>query len=175
MFEAELTFEVPNEKGQNVVFGSVGGGGRYDGLVGRFRGEDVPATGISIGVSRLFSALKAVRSPIVTGARERGPVVVLVMDRERVADYQRMASALRDAGVKAEMYLGGGGMKAQMKYADKRGAALVVIQGGDEKAKGRRCRSRISSRARARPPPSPRTRITRLRAPPRSRCPRRNS
>jgi histidyl-tRNA synthetase len=118
-----------------VVFGSVGGGGRYDGLVGRFRGEDVPATGISIGVSRLFSALKAVRSPIVTGARERGPVVVLVMDRERVADYQRMASALRDAGVKAEMYLGGGGMKAQMKYADKRGAALVVIQGGDEKAK----------------------------------------
>jgi histidyl-tRNA synthetase len=136
IFEAELTFKVPNEKGEPVVFGSVGGGGRYDGLVGRFRGEDVPATGFSIGVSRLFSALKAVKSPIVTGAAEHGPVVVLVMDRERVEDYQRMASALRSAGIRAEMYLGSAGMKAQMKYADKRGSPLVVIQGGDEKAKG---------------------------------------
>jgi histidyl-tRNA synthetase len=136
VFEAELLFEVPNEKGEPVVFGSVGGGGRYDGLVGRFRGEDVPATGFSIGVSRLFSALKAVKSPIVTGAAEHGPVVVLVMDRERVEDYQRMAAALRSAGIKAEMYLGGAGMKAQMKYADKRGSPLVVIQGGDEKATG---------------------------------------
>jgi histidyl-tRNA synthetase len=135
VFEAELSFKVPNEKGQPVVFGSVGGGGRYDGLVGRFRGEDVPATGFSIGVSRLFSALKAVKSPIVTGAPEQGPVVVLVMDRERLADYQRMASLLREHGVKAEMYLGSAGMKAQMKYADKRGAPLVIIQGGDEKAK----------------------------------------
>ena len=136
VFEAELTFTVPNEKGEPVVFGSVGGGGRYDGLVGRFRGEDVPATGFSIGVSRLFSALKAVKSPIVTGLAQRGPVVVLVMDRERVEDYQRMTSALRSAGIKAEMYLGGAGMKAQMKYADRRGSPLVVIQGGDEKAKG---------------------------------------
>jgi histidyl-tRNA synthetase len=135
VFEAELTFEVPNERGEPVVFGSVGGGGRYDGLVGRFRGEDVPATGFSIGVSRLFSALKAMNSPIVTDAAGQGPVVVLVMDRERIADYQRMASALRAAGIKAEMYLGGAGMKAQMKYADRRGAPLVVIQGGDEKAK----------------------------------------
>ncbi|MBV9569287.1 MAG: histidine--tRNA ligase, partial [Hyphomicrobiales bacterium] len=136
VFEAELTFKVPNEKGEPVVFGSVGGGGRYDGLVGRFRGEDVPATGFSVGVSRLFSALKAVKSPIVTGVAEPGPVVVLVMDRERVEDYQRMASALRLGGIKAEMYLGGAGLKAQMKYADKRGSPLVVIQGGDEKAKG---------------------------------------
>ena len=136
VFEAELTFKVPNEKGQPVVFGSVGGGGRYDGLVGRFRGEDVPATGFSIGVSRLFSALKAVKSPVVTGAEEPGPVVVLVMDRDRVADYQKMAARLREAGIKAEMYLGGAGMKAQMKYADRRNAPLVVIQGGDEKAKG---------------------------------------
>jgi histidyl-tRNA synthetase len=136
VFEAELTFEVPNEKGQPVVFGSVGGGGRYDGLVGRFRGEEVPATGFSIGVSRLFSALKAIKSPIVTGGEAQGPVVVLVMDRERIGDFQRMAQELRQAGIKAEMYLGGAGMKAQMKYADKRSSPLVVIQGGDEKAKG---------------------------------------
>jgi len=96
----------------------------------------VPATGFSIGVSRLFSALKAVKSPVVTGAEAPGPVVVLVMDRDRVADYQKMAARLREAGIKAEMYLGGAGMKAQMKYADRRNAPLVVIQGGDEKAKG---------------------------------------
>jgi histidyl-tRNA synthetase len=136
VFEAELTFKVPNEKGQPVVFGSVGGGGRYDGLVGRFRGEDVPATGFSIGVSRLFSALRAVKSPLVTGTERQGPVVVLVMDRDRVGDFQSMAQRLRAAGVKAEMYLGGAGMKAQMKYADKRSSPLVVIQGGDEKQKG---------------------------------------
>ena len=126
VFEAELLFEVPNEKGEHVVFGSVGGGGRYDGLVGRFRGEDVPATGFSIGVSRLFSALKAVKSPIVTGAGEHGRWSSLVMDPERVEDYQRMAAALRSARTRlagigrAEMYLGSGKFGAQMKYADRR-------------------------------------------------------
>ncbi len=87
VFEAQLTFEVPNEKGQPVVFGSVGGGGRYDGLVGRFRGEDVPATGFSVGVSRLAAALKAVGKLGDEGAN--GPVVVTVMDREQLADYQK--------------------------------------------------------------------------------------
>ena len=92
VFEAELTFEVTNEEGQPVRFGSVGGGGRYDGLVGRFRSEPVPATGFSIGVSRLLAALQAVNSPIVRGAETPGPVVVLVMDRDRIADYQRMVA-----------------------------------------------------------------------------------
>jgi histidyl-tRNA synthetase len=62
--------------------------------------------------------------------------VVLVLDRDRIADYQKITQSLRTAGVRAEMYLGESGMKAQMKYADKRGAPCVVIQGGDEKAKG---------------------------------------
>jgi histidyl-tRNA synthetase len=134
VFEAELLFETKNENGQTVRFGSVGGGGRYDGLVERFRGEAVPATGFSIGVSRLYAALKQI------GRAEEGealaPVVVLVMDRKRVADYQRMVTALRNAGVRAEMYLGTSGMKAQMKYADRRGAPCVVIQGEDELKKG---------------------------------------
>ena len=57
VFEAELTFEVKGDDGKPVRFGSIGGGGRYDGLVGRFRGDNVPATGFSIGVSRpLFRA-----------------------------------------------------------------------------------------------------------------------
>jgi histidyl-tRNA synthetase len=136
VYEAELLAEIPNEEGQIVRFGSVGGGGRYDGLVSRFRGEPVPATGFSIGVSRLMTALKNLgkldTSDVVA------PVVVLVMDRDTVSlgRYQKMVSDLRQSGIRAEMYLGGAGMKAQMKYADRRGSPCVVIQGGDERAKG---------------------------------------
>jgi histidyl-tRNA synthetase len=134
VFEAELTFQVKNEDGQTVRFGSVGGGGRYDGLVERFLGTKVPATGFSIGVSRLAAALAALNKD--KPAASDAPVVVLVMDKDRIADYQRMVQALRSAGIRAEMYLGTAGMKAQMKYADKRSAPCVVIQGGDERAKG---------------------------------------
>ena len=136
VFEAELTFEVKDEKGHPVRFGSVGGGGRYDGLVGRFRGEETPATGFSIGVSRLFSALKAVKSPIVNGVQKRGPVVVLVMDKDQIAAYQRLVAQLRAAGIAAELYLGSSGMNAQLKYADKRGSVCAVIQGSNEREKG---------------------------------------
>ena len=136
VFEAELLAEIPNEDGQIVRFGSVGGGGRYDGLVSRFRGEPVPATGFSIGVSRLMSALKALGK--LDTSSTVGPVVVLVMDRdtESLGRYQKMVSDLRQAGIRAEMYLGGSGMKPQMKYADRRGAPCVVIQGGNERAEG---------------------------------------
>jgi histidyl-tRNA synthetase len=134
VFEAELLAQIPNEKGQPVVFGSVGGGGRYDGLVGRFMKEDVPATGFSIGVSRLQAALTALGK--LGDAEASGPVVVLVMDKTRTGDYQKMVSDLRRAGVSAELYLGESGMKAQMKYADRRDAPLAIIQGGDEKQRG---------------------------------------
>jgi histidyl-tRNA synthetase len=136
VYEAELTFQVQDEDGRPVRFGSVGGGGRYDGLVGRFRSEPVPATGFSIGVSRLFSALQMVKSPIVSGDKTPGPVVVLVMDRDQIAAYQRMVSALRQAGIRAELYLGSSGMKAQMKYADKRNSPCVIIQGSNERERG---------------------------------------
>ena len=134
VFECELLMETKDEDGKPVRFGSVGGGGRYDDLVARFTGAKVPATGFSIGVSRLYSALK-----LVGKAQEStvlAPVVVLVMDKERQADYWRMVTQLRNEGIRAEMYMGTAGMKAQMKYADKRGSPLVIIQGGDEKAKG---------------------------------------
>jgi histidyl-tRNA synthetase len=133
VFEAEITVPVVNEDGQTVRFGSVGGGGRYDGLVERFLGTKVPATGFSIGVSRLAAALNALSKdkPAVSD----GPVVVLVMEKDRVADYQRMVQGLRAAGIRAEMYLGTAGMKAQMKYADRRSAPCVVIQGSDERGK----------------------------------------
>ncbi|WP_173932513.1 histidine--tRNA ligase [Chelativorans sp. Marseille-P2723] len=136
VFEAELLAEIPNEEGQIVRFGSVGGGGRYDGLVARFRGEPVPATGFSIGVSRLMTALKNLGK--LETADTIAPVVVLVMDKdiESLGRYQRMVSELRNAGIRAEMYLGGAGIKAQVKYADRRGSPCVVIQGGDEREKG---------------------------------------
>src|SRR5690606_34985869 len=136
VFEAELTFPVVNEDGETVRFGSVGGGGRYDGLVSRFRGEPVPATGFSIGVSRLMTALKNLGK--LETAETIAPVVVLAMDKdtESLGRYQRLVAELRNAGIRAEMYLGGGGMKAQIKYADRRGSPCVVIQGGDEREKG---------------------------------------
>ncbi|TPK59159.1 histidine--tRNA ligase [Mesorhizobium sp. B2-4-19] len=136
VFEAELLAEIPNEDGQIVRFGSVGGGGRYDGLVSRFRGEPVPATGFSIGVSRLMTALKNLGK--LDSADVIAPVVVLVMDKdtESLGRYQKMVSELRAAGIRSEMYLGGAGMKAQLKYADRRGCPVAIIQGGDERAKG---------------------------------------
>src|SRR4029078_3981386 len=120
--------------GAPVRFGSVGGGGRYDGLIGRFRGEDVPATGFSIRLSRPHAAPAALSKS--AGGEDMGPVVVLVMDKDRIGDYQRMVSALRNADIQAELYLGDAGMRTQMKYADRRNAPLAIIQGGDEKAKG---------------------------------------
>ncbi|MBI0002878.1 histidine--tRNA ligase [Bartonella sp. M0177] len=134
VFEVELLFDVVNEDGQKVVFGSVGGGGRYDGLVSRFRSEPVPATGFSIGVSRLMTALKNLGKLDLDEAK--GPVVVLVMDKDRTSleRYQNMVAQLRNAGIRSELYVGGSGMKAQMKYADRRHAPCVIIQGSQERA-----------------------------------------
>jgi histidyl-tRNA synthetase len=134
VFEAELLAPIKDDKGQPIRLGSVVSGGRYDGLVERFTGEKkVPATGISIGVSRLLFGLR--RLGKYNDSATQGPVVVLVLDRDRIADYQNMVQALRAANIRAELYLGEGGLKAQMKYADKRGSPCVIIQGGDEKAK----------------------------------------
>ncbi|MBI0000928.1 histidine--tRNA ligase [Bartonella sp. W8122] len=134
VFEVELLFDVVNEDGQKVVFGSVGGGGRYDGLVSRFRSEPVPATGFSIGVSRLMTALKNLGKLNLDEAK--GPVVVLVLDKDRTSleRYQNMVAQLRNAGIRSELYVGGSGMKAQMKYADRRHAPCVIIQGSQERA-----------------------------------------
>jgi histidyl-tRNA synthetase len=134
VFEAELLAPIKDERGQPIRLGSVVSGGRYDGLVERFTGEKVPATGVSIGVSRLLFGLQRLGKFKESAAQ--GPVVVLVLDRDRIADYQKIAQTLRTAGIRAELYLGESGMKAQMKYADRRASPCVVIQGGDERAKG---------------------------------------
>lgn len=132
VYEVELTLETKDEKGRPVRFGSVGGGGRYDGLVSRFRGEPVPATGFSIGVSRLQAALTMLGKLDTTP--EFGPVVVTVFDRDRVADYQKMVAQLRGENIRAELYLGNPkNMGNQLKYADRRNSPCVIIQGSDEK------------------------------------------
>ena len=134
VFEAELTFDILDEKGRPRQFGSVAGGGRYDDLVARFTGQQVPAVGVSIGVDRLLAALHA-KGRI--GGTAQGPVVVTVMDRERMADYQAMVGELRRAGIRAEVYLGNPkNFGNQMKYADRRGSPVAIIAGGDEFAKG---------------------------------------
>ena len=139
VFEAELTAPIKDERGQQIRLGSVVSGGRYDGLVERFTGEKVPATGISIGVSRLLFGLQLLGKFQTT--KKRGPVVVLVFGDQPIENYQRLVQKLRhpdDGGdpIPAEMYLGSGKIGAQTKYADRRGGPCVVIQGGDEKAKG---------------------------------------
>jgi histidyl-tRNA synthetase len=134
VYEAELTFETKDEKGRPVRFGSVGGGGRYDGLVARFKGQEIPATGFSIGVSRLYTALQSLGKLKETAVS--GPVVVAVFDKKQIADYQGLVTTLRNAGIRAELYLGNGKMGQQFKYADQRGSPCVVIQGPDEKEKG---------------------------------------
>jgi histidyl-tRNA synthetase len=137
VYEAELTFDVTNEKGEKVVFGSVGGGGRYDGLVSRFMGQPVPATGFSIGVSRLMTALKNLGK---LGRDEvLAPVLVTVMDgdAEAMGRYQRFTQQLRSAGIRAEMYQGNWKKFGnQLKYADRRGCPVAIIQGGDERNEG---------------------------------------
>jgi len=136
VFEIELTFAVQNEKGQDVVFGSVGGGGRYDGLVSRFRSEPVPATGFSIGVSRLANALKMTGN--LGTAEPVGPVVVLVLDKDQTPRYQAITSALRKAGIRAEMFMGNTkNFGKQVQYADKRNSPAVIIEGSQEREAGK--------------------------------------
>jgi histidyl-tRNA synthetase len=149
VFEAELLFDVTNEKGQKVQFGSVGGGGRYDGLVSRFMGQPVPATGFSIGVSRLMTALKNLGK--LSGETASGPILVTIMDRDRIGDYARMAQELRTAlnplgpdgqplgpTIPVELFQGNPkDFPKQLRYADRRGSPIAIIQGGNEKEAGK--------------------------------------
>ena len=136
VFEVELLLDTKDEKGRPVRFGSVGGGGRYDGLVSRFRGEPVPATGFSIGVSRLQAALTMIGK--LHRGKDYGPVVVTVFGGD-IADYQKMVASLRNAGIRAELYLGNPkhSIGQQMKYADRRNSPCAIVQGSDEKARGK--------------------------------------
>ncbi|MEO1776341.1 MAG: histidine--tRNA ligase [Pseudomonadota bacterium] len=134
VFEAELTFEITDEDGRRRQFGSVAGGGRYDDLVKRFTGQAVPATGISVGVDRLLAALEA--KGRTAAADAPGPVVILALEKDAMAGYQAMCTELRNAGIRAEVFMGAGNMAKQLKYADRRQAPIAVIEGASERETG---------------------------------------
>jgi histidyl-tRNA synthetase len=130
VFEAELLLQTRDEKGNLVQMGSVGGGGRYDDLVARFTGQQTPATGFSFGVSRLAAALSLIDAGKKSAAR--GPIVIIAFSDSDMSEYFKLAAEFRAAGLPAEVYLGRSGMKAQMKYADRRLSPAVVMMGEDE-------------------------------------------
>jgi len=132
VFEAELLADIKDKKGRPVRIGSIGGGGRYDDLVSRFRGQDVPATGFSFGVSRFLSALERMNAVENT---VKPPIIICAFDRNLMADYFKMADELRAAGLRAEVFVGAGNVTKQMKYADRRGAQIAVLMGEDEMAR----------------------------------------
>ncbi len=133
VFEAELLADIKDRKGRPVRIGSIGGGGRYDDLVSRFRGQPVPATGFSFGVSRFLSALERMDALEVAA---KPPVIICAFDRSLMGDYFNMAAELRAAGIRAEVFVGAGNVTKQMKYADRRDAQIAILMGSDEMEKG---------------------------------------
>ncbi|MGB0907446.1 MAG: histidine--tRNA ligase, partial [Maricaulaceae bacterium] len=133
VFEVELLADIKDRKGRPVRIGSIGGGGRYDDLVSRFRGQPVPATGFSFGVSRFLSALEKMNA---LEQSVKPPVIICAFDRSLMGEYFKMAAELRASGIRTEVFIGSGNVTKQMKYADRRAAQIAVLMGEDEMAKG---------------------------------------
>ena len=133
IFEANLQFQTDNDKDLPII-GSIGGGGRYDNLISRFRKDQIGAVGFSIGISRLVTILQM--AEFKSDKVKNGPILVLKMDNEYSYSYYQIAKDLRDSNISAEVYVGSSGMKAQMKYADKRRSPIVIIEGTVEREKG---------------------------------------
>jgi len=129
IFEANLLFKVKNKKGEEVEFGSVGGGGRYDNLVSRFTKSTYPATGVSIGLDRLIYAIDQKEKE---KSKDDNPVIICVFDKKQMAEYNKLLILLRASNINSEIYCGDGSLKAQMKYADKRNAPAVILYGDNE-------------------------------------------
>ena len=134
VFEAQLTFDIFDEKGRKRQFGSVAGGGRYDDLIKRFTGQMVPATGVSVGIDRLLSALTESE---ISKTIKLGPVIVTVMDKKLVPHYQSIVQELRRNNIRSEMFLGNPkDFGRQLKYADQRNSPVAVIVGSEEVDQG---------------------------------------
>ena len=103
-------------------------------MIKRFTGQEVPATGISVGVDRLLAALNISKG---TNSEPIGPVIVTVMERDKLNLYQKIVSELRAAGIQSEVYMGNPkNFGNQLKYADKRRSPIVIIEGTIEREKG---------------------------------------
>ena len=129
VFEVELTAKILNDKGKEVIFGSVAGGGRYDKLIARFGKEDVPATGISIGVDRLVYAIEQFDK---ISSNKKPLIIIANLISDEISTYLNIADQLRLEGYACEVFYGSNNLSKQLKYCDKRGASAVVIIGEDE-------------------------------------------
>ena len=129
VFEVELTAQILNDKGKEVIFGSVAGGGRYDKLIARFGKEDVPATGISIGVDRLVYAIEQFDK---ISSSKRPLIIIANLLSDQISTYLKIADQLRNEGYACEIFYGSSNLSKQLKYCDKRKASVVVIIGEDE-------------------------------------------
>ena len=135
VFEAELNTKVTLPDGTISEIGSVAGGGRYDDLIKRFTGQEVPSTGISVGIDRLGYALDQLEKKKSCG--NPGPVIVTIMDKDKIVEYQKIVSDLRSSGVRAELFLGNPkDLGKQLKYADQRNSKLAIIMGSEEFKQG---------------------------------------
>ena len=129
VFEVELTAKILNDKGKEVIFGSVAGGGRYDKLIARFGKEDVPATGISIGVDRLVYAIEQFDKIV---SNKKPLIIITNLISDEISTYLNIADQLRLEGYACEIFYGSNNLSKQLKYCDKRGASAVIIIGEDE-------------------------------------------
>ena len=129
IFEANLLFKVKNKKGEEVEFGSVGGGGRYDNLITRFTQSIYPATGVSIGLDRL---LYAIDQKEIEKVKDNNPIVICVFDKKQMPQYNKLLTLIRSSNINSEIYCGNGNLKTQMKYADKKNAPAVILYGDNE-------------------------------------------
>ena len=134
IFEANLLFKVKNQKGKEIEFGSVGGGGRYDNLINRFGNLDVPCTGASFGLDRLVFALMQKKDFKIKPKR---PIVICVFDKDKIAEYIVILNKLRTSNISSEIYPGEGKLKKQMEYANKIGSPAVILYGDDEIKSGK--------------------------------------
>ncbi|MDC1142649.1 histidine--tRNA ligase [Planctomycetota bacterium] len=116
------------------AFGSVMSGGRYDGLVGLFTGQDEPAVGISVGIDRLIAALEEL--DLLPATRASATALVTVFGDETLEYSLKVTRKLRDSGVNTELYLNKGKLAKQMKYASRKGIPLVIIAGTEEEKQG---------------------------------------
>jgi len=137
IFEANLLFKVKNQKGQEVEFGSVGGGGRYDTLVSKFSNNPAPSVGVSIGLDRLLVGIQQKDNFFkINKIENSGPVVICLFDQTDMAPYYKILNTLRSSGVNSEIYTGDGSIKGQMKYADRRNSPAVILYGENEAKSG---------------------------------------
>ena len=128
--ETNLNFKTTNNKGKEIDIGSVCSGGQYNKLISRFKGVDIPGTGVSIGVDRLLFAMSQINQVQLD---DQKPVIVCVMDEKYLKNYYEILDFLRKNNINSEIFLDSEkNLGKQLTYANKRGCPIAVICGENE-------------------------------------------